>query len=207
MRASRLKAATVLNLPQCCVLHYYRQIMKPPSVVLGFHVYSTWNRTKMFRSVIWKSNKHWMKLNSTTSQNIYITGKKEKKGKEEREKRWTALWGQDITHHIKPRLGLQTLLSPGGHKKRWGRHLVWAQTFIYYLLLRSKDKGNEDDCPVTARKQMNRTDLTELFTCCGPGFIWHAENQHTSTSTFIVRGTNMQTLHFCFECYACNSLH
>lgn len=65
--------------------------------------------------------------------------------------RCTLLWEQDITHHIKPRLKLQTLLSPGGQVKRWGRHLMWAQTFIYYLLLQSKDKGNEDDCPVTEK--------------------------------------------------------
>lgn len=121
------------------------------------------------------------KINHIAACLHYRTQKK--KGKE---KRWTALWGQGITHHIKLRLRLETLLSPGGHEKRWGGHLVWAQTFIYYLLLRSKDKGNEDDCPVTAWKQMNQTDLTELFTCCSSSFTGHTGNQHR---TFCVTET------------------
>lgn len=66
------------------------------------------------------------------------------------------LWNQDITHHIKPRLKLRTLFSPGGQVERWGRHLMWAQTFIYYLLLQSKDIGNEDDYPVTGKNRWTR---------------------------------------------------
>ncbi len=56
---------------------------------------------------------------------------------------------------------------------------MWAQTFIYYLLLQSKDKGNEDDCPVTGRKQMNQTDLTELFTYRNLELIQHTATQQT----------------------------
>lgn len=81
----------------------------------------------------------------TASYNVYIT------------KKMTCqiLWNQDITHHMKQRLKLQTLFSPGGQVERRGGHLMWAQAFIYYPLLWSKDKGNEDDYPVTGKKQMN----------------------------------------------------
>lgn len=66
------------------------------------------------------------------------------------------LGNQDITHHIKQRRKLQTLFSPGGQVERRGGHLMWAQTFIYYLLLWSKDKGNEDDYPVTRKNRWTR---------------------------------------------------
>lgn len=72
-----------------------------------------------------------------------------------------------------PDLRMETLVSPGEQVKRWGRHLMWAQTFIYYLLLQSKDKENEDDCPVTRKKQMKQTNVTELFTHGGLGLTGH----------------------------------
>lgn len=34
-----------------------------------------------------------------------------------------------------------------------GRHLMRAQTFIYYLLLQSKDKGNEDDSAIIGQNR------------------------------------------------------
>lgn len=71
-----------------------------------------------------------------------------------------------ITPHIKARAKLQTLFCQGGQVERLGRHLMSEQTFIYYLPLQSKDKGNEDDCSVTGEKLMNQPDLTELFTYC-----------------------------------------
>lgn len=35
---------------------------------------------------------------------------------------------------------------------------MWAQTFIYYLLLQSKDKGNEDDYTLSEEKKTDEPD-------------------------------------------------
>lgn len=99
------------------------------------------------------------------SLNVYITKKMKR----------PLVWNQGITHHIKLRLKTQTLFSPGGQVERWGRHLMWAQTFIYYLLLQRKDKGNEDDYPVTGKTdEPARPDWTVHLLQTGP-------KQHSAT--------------------------
>lgn len=46
---------------------------------------------------------------------------------------------------------------------------MWAQTFIYYLLLQKKDKGNEDDYPVTGKTdEPARPDWTVHLLQTGP---------------------------------------
>lgn len=70
-----------------------------------------------------------------------------------KKKRSSLQWNQETIHHTKARAKLHTFFSPGRQVESCGRHPMWVQTFIYYLLLQSKDKENEDDYPVTGRNR------------------------------------------------------
>lgn len=103
----------------------------------------------------------WVLWYLTTSSKVSIPKKKKS----------SLQWNQETIHHTKARAKLHTFFSPGRQVESCGRHPVWVQTFIYYLLLQSKDKENEDDYPVTGKNRWSsQTWLNCSLTAARPSY-------------------------------------